>query len=292
MLQEQKQAVRPSKAVAPKAPLVEVSEAHTALRLEKAMTKKKWSYMVSWYQVSFEEDASHKCLKRPFYKPWNEKVSQKEKFKNIQTPLSSPSLCEQVFGIAKGHHKAREKVEETLQCVKKTKKARHVQLSLSQLELKYWYIALSPLILTTRMTTLILDWLNPELQKYLALIKWWTQGRGWFFSLLQLLGTCQKGRIFWIFLGQLEYIFSMTKSDITEVDTKKTSQLNTVHHLNSTPVEPSSSWRLHQLGPRARAKRNNSDPRPHAFTVLSLDGKGNKKQHALKQWHVEDIKYS
>lgn len=122
MLQEQKQAVKPSKAVAPKAPLVEVSEADTALRLSNG----RYGFMVP---SSFEEDASHKCLKRPFYKPWNEKVTQKGKFKNMQTPLSSPSLCEQVFGIAKGHHKAREKVEETLQCVKKTKKGTTQPLS-------------------------------------------------------------------------------------------------------------------------------------------------------------------
>ena len=184
MLQEQKQAAKPSKAVAPKAPLVEVSEADTALRLEGAMTNKN-GVMVSWCQVSFEEDASQKCLKRPFYKPWNEKVSQKGKFKNIQTLLSPPSLCEQVFGIAKGHHKAREKVEETLQCAKKTKKARHVQLSLSQLELKYWYIALYPLYNIDHQNENpdfgLIEPLNPELQKYLALIKWWTQGRGWIF---------------------------------------------------------------------------------------------------------------
>ncbi len=89
---------------------------------------------------------SHKCEVKKCH-------STNRKTKRCQTPLSLPSLCEQVFGIAKGHHKAREKVEETLQCVKKTRKARHVKLGLFQLELKYWDIVLYKLRLTTRMKT-------------------------------------------------------------------------------------------------------------------------------------------
>lgn len=113
-----------------------------------------------------------------------------------------------------------------------TKKARHVQLRLSQLELKYWYIALYPLILTTRMKTLILDWLNPELQKLSGINQMMNSGSGLNFFSPTVAGYSQKGRIFWILLGQ--YIFAWHKVILQKLIQKKTSQLN----LNSTLWTP------------------------------------------------------